>query len=482
LREPGGTRNHSGARNPRGARNLSGAPVAPRLHAMRLTEDLARFVADLRFEDLPSGALPFIRIGFTDTFATWVAGRHSQEARLLRAALEPAPGACRLLVDQGTASAPDAACINATAAHALDYDDAAQRGHISVVVVPALLAEAQVLGASGRQMVAAYAAGYETWAELMRREPDHYHNHSWHPTGVFGTLAAAAACAKLRELDADQTCHALAIGASQSAGLIANFGTMTKPYHAGRAAQAGVMAARLAQGGYTGTPDALEHPKGLMAGLSPAGRVDLASPVQAGRDWKLPVGGVNVKKYPSCFAAHRSIDGMLGLIQDTDLTPEQVEKVEVTISRRNRSTLRYAQPQTVPEAKFSVQFAMAAALIARGCGLMELREEFVLRADVQALMRRVEVLPEDREDATRPGEAPEDIVTVHTRDGRALTCSVDYVRGGPERPLAPGELRTKFNDCLAHGGLQAAPGPLFDALMSIDTLPGTDTLYALAAS
>lgn len=449
---------------------------------MPLTQELARFGARLRFEDLPPAALPFIRIGFADTFATLVAGRKSDETRLLREALDPAPGECRLLVNQGTARAPEAAWINATAAHALDYDDAAQRGHISVVVVPAILAEAQALGANGRQMVTAYAAGYETWAELMRREPDHYHNHSWHPTGVLGPLAAAAACASLRGLSPEQSTHALAIAASQSAGLIANFGTMTKPYHAGRAAHAGVMAARLAQKGFTGSEDALEHPKGLMWGLSPAGRVDLDSPVQAGRDWKLPVAGVNIKKYPNCFAVHRALDGMLSLLDESAVSPEEVLGVRVTISRRNRSTLRYAQPRTALEAKFSMEFAMAAALIARSCGLLELQDGFVQRDDVQVLMRRVEVVPEDREDATRPGEAPQDIVTLITRDGRTRERATDYVRGGPELPLAPGELREKFRACLAYGGLQADADPLFDALMALDSLAGTDALYALAGA
>jgi 2-methylcitrate dehydratase PrpD len=331
-------------------------------------------------------------------------------------------------------------------------------------------------------MATAYAAGYETWAELMRREPDHYHNRSWHPTGVFGPLAAAAACAWLRGLDAQRTAHALALAASQSAGLIANFGSMGKPYHAGRAANAGVMAARLAQQGFTGSVDALEHPKGLLRGISPAGRVDLDSEVQAGRDWKLPVGGVNVKKYPACFATHRALDGMLELLQQHPVRPEDVERVTVTISRRNRSTLRFARPRTALEAKFSMEFAMAAALLARRCGLLELRDDFVQREDVQALMRRVEVLPEDREDATRPGEAPQDIVQVFTRDGRGFTQAVDYVRGGPERPLAPGELFAKFEACLAAGGLRAPALPLFDALMALERLPGTAALYALAAN
>lgn len=445
-----------------------------------LTSDLARFAVGLRFADIPADALAFVRIAFTDVFATLVAGRDGDEARILQEALQVGEGESRLLVDRGTARPPDAAWINATAAHALDFDDAAQRGHISVVVVPALLAEAEAIGASGERMATAYAAGYEVWADLMRRETDHYHNYSWHPTGVFGTLAAAAACASLRGLSPEQASHALGIAASQSAGLIANFGSMTKPYHAGRASQAGVMAARLAQMGFTASPDALEHEKGLMFGLSPKGRVDLDSPVQAGVDWKLAVAGVNIKKYPICFAAHRALDGALGVLSDNPLDPHEVERVEVSISRRNRSTLRFASPQTTLEAKFSMQFAIASAAIAGRCGLPELAEAFVQRSDVQQFMRRVEVLPIDLEDATRPGEAPEDVVRIMTRDGRVLERSVDYVRGGPQRALAPGELFSKFQSCLVAGGLNAPVKPLYDCLMAIETLPDVAALYALA--
>lgn len=447
---------------------------------MPLTQELAGFVAGLRYEDVPQAALQFVRTGFTDCFATLVAGRRSEETRMLIEALRPGAGESRLLVDQGTARPPEAAWINATAAHALDYDDAAQRGHISVVVVPALLAEAEACGADGRRIATAYAAGYETWAELMRREPDHFHNRSWHPTGVFGPLAAAAACASLHGLSAAQTVHALAIAASQSAGLIANFGSMTKPYHAGRAANAGLMAARLARQGFTGAVDVLEHPKGLLQGISPAGRVDVESPVQAGRDWKLPRGGLNIKKYPTCFATHRAIDGMLSVLQAHPLSPAEVRRVEVTTSRRNRSTLRFAQPATVLEAKFSMEFAMASALIAGRVGLPELHEDFVRRPDVQDMLRRVQVHPEDQEDLDRPGEAPRDLVRVETVDGRVFAQAVDYVRGGPERPLGPGELFAKFEGCLAAGELRAAPEPLFGALMSIDALPELRALYALA--
>ena len=448
---------------------------------LRLTRDLAGFVSALRYEDIPPAALPFIRTGFTDLVGTTIAGRHDTVTRTVLEAYAPPPGPCCLFFGPGTAPAPEAALLNATAGHALDFDDAAQRGHLSTVMIPAILAEADVLGATGQQMVTAYAAGYEVWADLMRREPDHYHNASWHPTGVFGPLAVAAACASLRKLDAAQTTHALAIAASQSAGLIANFGTMTKPLHAGRAAQAGLLAVRLAAAGFTGTPEALEHPKGLMLGISPHRRVDLSAPVEAGRVWKLPRGGVNIKKYPLCFAAHRALDGTLDLLAEHKLQAGQVAHVTVTTSRRNRSTLRYAQPQTTLEAKFSMQFAVASALIARRAGLTELEEAFVTRDDVQAMMQRVEVLPDDRDDPARQGEAPEDTVEIEVKDGGRYHRAVAYVRGGPEHPLLPGELYAKFESCLAAGGVHTGAQALFDALMAIDSQDGTASLYRLIA-
>ena len=447
---------------------------------MSLTRELGEFCAALRYQHVPATVLPFVRMGFTDCFATLAAGRTQAAVQMLRRAIDPGPGPSRLLIDQGSARAPDAACINATAAHALDFDDAAQKGHISAVLVPAILAEADGSGADGRAMVTAYAAGYETWAELFRREADLHHNHSWHPTGVFGAVAAAAACARLRGLDAQQATHALAIGASQAGGLIASFGSMTKPYHAGRAAHAGVMAARLAEQGFTGASDALEHPKGLLKGISPAGRVDLISPAHAGREWRLPKDGLNIKKYPTCFATHRALDGILSLLDDHPIEPEQVRQVRVTTSRRNKSTLRFDRPDDAMQAKFSMPFAMAAAILTRRCSLLELSEDFLCRAGVPALMQRVEVLPDDIEDPRRPGEAPEDVVEVELHDGVVLRRAVDYARGGPERPLLPGELLGKFETCLAAGQLHCDARPLFQALMAVDELPGTQLIYQLA--
>ena len=446
-----------------------------------LTIGLGKFIAGLRYEDIPKDALSVIHTGFTDCVGVMIAGRDEPPPQLLKAALSPPAGEATLLFGQGTAPAPEAAWINGTAAHALDFDDVAQRGHPSTVLVPAILAEAQVLGASGQQMMLAYAAGYETWAELVRRDQDGHHDKGWHPTGIFGAIGAAAACASLRGLSAERAAHAIALGASQSAGIMANFGTMTKPFHAGRAAHAGVISARLAGAGFTASLDALEHSQGFINAVSPAGRVDLESPVQAGSVWKLAKDRLSVKKYPLCFCTHRALDGMLDLLKQSPLAPAQVAHVHVRTSRRNTTILRNHRPQTGLEAKFSMEFAMACSIVAGRAGLTELTDGFVRRDEVQSLMQRVSVEADDREDPANPGYTPDDLVVVETDGGKRIESrKISAVRGGPALPLPREELWTKFDDCLRVGGAGVPARPLFDSLMSLDQLAHVSRIPGLA--
>ncbi len=223
-----------------------------------LTRSLGRFVSELRYESLPRAALDVVRIGFTDCVAVMFAGIDEPVARIVGESLgtRGTVGEASLYLGSEFASAAEAALANAVAGHALDYDDVALAGHPSVVLVPAILAEAEALGAGGREAAAAYVAGYEVWAHLVERDKDAYHRKGWHPTAVLGPLAAAAACANLRKLDAAKATQALGMAASMSAGVVANFGTMTKPLQAGRAASSGVTAARLADAGLSAAEDA----------------------------------------------------------------------------------------------------------------------------------------------------------------------------------------------------------------------------------
>jgi 2-methylcitrate dehydratase PrpD len=439
---------------------------------MALTRELGRFVAGLTFDKLPPEAVAVARTGFIDTIATMIAGAHDPAPQLLRKGLQQPPGKASLYFSGETAAAPEAAWINGTAGHALDYDDVGCRGHVSTVLVPAILAEAETLGLGGREMFAAYVAGYETWAELSRRDPGHHHAKGWHPTGIFGAIGAGAACANLRRLTPEQTAMALALSASQAGGIMANFGTMAKPFHAGRAAHAGLVSARLAELGFTASPDALEHPQGFLSAVSPDGNPDRDGPCPAfGEAWHIVRQGLSIKKYPACYCTHRALDGMLDLLAKHPLKPADIAQITVSLSQTHSLILRNHTPQTGLEGKFSMEFAMAAAVISRRASLGEYTDEFVRRPEVQELMRRVRLVTNENYDPVQIGASVYDQVTVELANGeRILSEKVRRARGHAESPLGEAELFDKFRTCLDAGHARISPERLFDRLRNLEKI------------
>lgn len=440
--------------------------------AMPLTQELGGFVAGLTYEKLPKEAVEIARTGFTDTIATMIAGAHDPASQLLRKGLAPAAGPASLYFSGDTSAAPEAAWINGTAGHALDYDDVGCRGHVSTVLAPAILAEAETLGLGGKEMFAAYVAGYESWAELSRRDPGHHHVKGWHPTGIFGAIGAGAACAALRRLNPEQTAIALALSASQAGGIMANFGTMTKPFHAGRAAHAGLVSARLAELGFTAATDAIEHPQGFLSAVSPEGRADREGQVlDHHAEWHILKQGLSIKKYPACYCTHRALDAMLELLAKQPLKPAEIKKITVSISKTHSLILRNHAPQTGLEAKFSMEFAMAAAVISRRASLAEYTDEFVRRPEVQELMRRVAIVTNENYDPVQSGASVWDQVVVELANGETIESGqVRRARGHAERPLGEAELFDKFRTCLDAGHARISPEHLFDRLRKLESI------------
>jgi 2-methylcitrate dehydratase PrpD len=262
-----------------------------------------------------------------------------------------------------------------------------------------------------------------------------------------------------------------------SSGLVANFGTMTKSFQVARAAQSGLIAARLAQAGLTASLDALEHPSGLLAALSPEGKAERGRAFDATRkEWHIVGEGLNIKRYPICYATHRSIDAALGLVERHDLKPDAVERIHVSTGATQLRMLRNSRPQTGLEAKFSMQFAMASALVARKVGLAQLTDSFVLRPEVQSIFERVSL---SGTDALMAGTAfaPADCVEIVTKSGQTFNSGpVAYAKGSRQLPLSHSELFDKFADCLGAEFADARKSRTFETLMMFDRLNGAGDL------
>ena len=447
-----------------------------------LTADLGRFVSELTLADIPREAQDVAKTGITDCFGVMIAGARDPAIAMLDRELAGSDGAMQasLIPSLRKRNAEDAALVNGAAAHILDYDDVTLDGHPSAVLVPAIVAQGEASGASGAELLTAYVAGYEIWVELLIREPAPLHQKGWHPTAVRGAVAAAAACAKLRRLGPQKCQTALAIAASMAGGLVANFGSLTKCFQVGRAAQSGVLAARLADAGLTASPDALEHRSGFLAAFSPSGECDLATAFSAAdKVWHIVRQGLNLKRYPICYATHRAIDAALALTSEHDLKPADIERIRVATGEMQMLMLRNERPKTAFEAKFSMQFAIASSVVARSVGLAQLTDEFVARPDVQDLFPKV-TIETTKETMNGSAFAPSEAVEITTPGGRVLSSGpVVHAKGSMQRPLTRAELQEKFVDCVGDQLGAKAKSSAFDKLMSLERLNGTADLLSL---
>ncbi|MGA1496220.1 MAG: MmgE/PrpD family protein [Steroidobacteraceae bacterium] len=441
--------------------------------AASLTRAYAHFVAQNRSGPLPAVAVEVARLGFTDAVAALLAGSREPVTRVAGKAVAArhAVQESRALLGGPASSADLTAMIDACAAHALDIDDYAFANHPSAVLVPVALACGQAARADGAALVSAYVAGYEVWADLMSREPDHLHSRGWHPTALFGAIGAAASAASLLGLGEDETRNALGLAASHAGGTMGNFGSMAKAYHAGKAAQAGVFCALLAQAGMTATEDVIEGERGLLRTLSPQGRVDVKSEPELGAYRRIANLRLNIKKYPTVGASQRIIDSVLEYLQDHTVDIEALARIEPRVSEKHAAVMPFHSPSKPEEAKFSLEYATACALLHGRVGLAELSTAAVADPRLQSLIQRVQVVTTTDYDPDYPVAARFDQVTLVDVEGRSVvTPPVKRASGHADRPLTARQLRDKFLDCAAYGGINAAPASgLFDRLQA---LPG----------
>jgi 2-methylcitrate dehydratase PrpD len=409
---------------------------------MTVAESFAEFAVGLRDRPLPEAAQNGARRCLVDWWGGTVAGGVAAPATVLVAALKPGGGPARLLPSGVGTDMRTAALINGTAAHTVEVDDIYSPGlyHPGVSVISAALAAADGEGASGADLLAAIVAGYEVSNRIARAvNPTHYRH--WHTTATVGFFGAAAAAACLLRLDAGQMAHALTTSATFAAGLRHAFSSdaMSKPLHAGRAAEGGVLAALGARHGLTGVPDMLEGLRGFGAVMSEA--VDWARAVDGlGSEWT--IGRMTCKPYPCCGHAFAAIDAARAIMAE-GVSPDAIERIAVGTYRAAVEICENRDPSTPYEAKFSIPYCVALAALNRPVDLAAFTVEGLRDAGVRAMMQRVELSLDPAAEAAFPAMRAAE-VAITTRGGRVHRYRQPTRRGDPDFPMSDADIDAKF--------------------------------------
>ncbi|MBI3042656.1 MAG: MmgE/PrpD family protein [Betaproteobacteria bacterium] len=446
-----------------------------------ITEKLARFVTDTPLADIPRDILAGARDALIDTVGVALAGTLEPVAEIAARWVSELGAKPQATVwGQITATSPaEAAFANGLSAHALDFDDSlpSLRGHPSATMVPAALAVAEVTRASGAQVLAAYALGLEIAGKLGRAIGQGHYLQGWHSTATIGAFSATAVAACLWRLDAQRLRIAWGLAASQMSGLVRNFGTMTKPFHAGHAARTGVLSAWMARQGFTADDAIFEGERGVLDtyGGKDGMRLDELAE-RLGKPWEMTEPGIYVKRWPCCYCNHRPIGGLLELMREHDIEAGEIQGISVGFPPGADNALVSHSPGTGLEGKFSIEYVAAALVLDGKITLESFTDAMVQRPAVRAMMaktRRYRI--EDR--GVYSGVVGYNDVAIETRRG-SFQKRVDRVPGSPAWPMTASDRVEKFLDCA--GRVLGQPGSerLLDLLRRCEELADLGELVA----
>jgi 2-methylcitrate dehydratase PrpD len=451
---------------------------------MSATDALVGLVLDLPGRSLPALARDRARDAFLDCIACIMAGSQTATGEIVAAFVKEQGGREDAVVAGRPLRAPaeEAALANGAAAHALDYDDIVrQLGHPSVVLVPALLAVGERASSSGKDLITAYAVGFEVISRTLRHMNPAHFDRGWHATSTVGVLGATAAIAALLRVDGSVLRHAIGIAAATSAGLRKSYGSMVKPLHAGMAAHNAVVAMDLARRGFIADPNSLDGTFGFLnvyRGDSEPNTdfVELFSP---DRPLSLTETGLTIKRFACCGASHAAVDAILQLRAEHPeiADPDCIESVESTVNQLAADILFHHVAHTGDQGRFSMEYSLAAALLDGWLGPEQFSNDRVGDPQVQALSRRVHMVVDPaakNEYANWPAR-----VDVVLTDGRHLTTSVERPKGHPDNPLSVDDLHTKFNDCCEPVLGQDQTARALDMLVNLESLGEVNSLAAV---
>jgi 2-methylcitrate dehydratase PrpD len=464
--------------------------VNSKQQADSLTRYVAEFICETPLAALPANVVELGKKSILDGLGLALSGGATHCGGLVRqhfADLNLGAGPATVIGTNLKIAPRFAAFANGVGIHADDYDDtqlavAADRvygllTHPTAPALPAALAMAQATGASGGAAMLAYHLGVEVECKIAEAINPRHYQAGFHTTATCGTFAAAAASAKLLGLDVEATARALSIAGSQSAGLRENFGTMTKPFHAGRASESGVAAAQFASYGWTATDRILEAPRGFFSAAG-GGYDAEAIAGKLGAPWTIASPGVSIKPHPSGSLTHPGMTEMLRLIRENGIKAKDVVRVRVGTNHNMPNALIHHRPVNELQAKFSMEFCMAILLLEGRAGLGEFTDEVVLRPDVKAMIEKIDFVVDP--DAEAAGyHKMTTLIDIQLADGRTLSGRSDFGKGSPANPMSYDEVANKFRENAAYAKFPARQAESVVAMVrDFETLPSIDRLMA----
>jgi 2-methylcitrate dehydratase PrpD len=440
---------------------------------LTLLQSLAQRVHGFDKRRLSSASVTQAKACILDAVGVTLAGHGEPCTQILlhTPGVATAPGPALIFGSARRTSALDAALVNGTASHALDFDDfsGVMGGHHSVPLVSMLFALAEDRGGTGEDLIAAYVIGVEVEIKLARAVNFHHYDKGWHPTATLGVFGAAAAACHLLKIDQSGTTMALSIAASLASGLKANFGTMTKPLHIGQCSRNGLFAALLGEQGFDAATDVFEHQQGFLNVFNGPGTFDVARLFEHwGAPWEIEAKSIALKQFPCCGSTHPAIAMALKLRREDTVVAADINRIEIMPHGRRLRHTNTPHPQTPLEAKFSVQYVVARALLDGVLRLKDFEGEAHFDPDIQRLLNLTTVKPHpDMADDADEQWGAEVIVTL--KDGTRLARRVDNLVGrGGDDPMSSSELWDKFHDCAARSLPRELIAPLFERLETLE--------------
>lgn len=459
-----------------------------------VTGYVADFIVKTSFADIPAEALDLARKSILDGIGLALCGSVAQSGEIVRRYLKSigaeGAGSNRATLIGSSVKAPVrfAAFANGIGIHADDYDDtqlavAEDRvygllTHPTAPALPGALALAETKSASGKDLMLAYNVGVEVECKIAEAISPRHYEDGFHTTGTVGVFGSAASAAKLHGFDRAHVLTTLGIAASEAAGLRENFGTMTKPLHAGRAAESGVVAAELAALGWTAADDILEAPRGFFHAAG-GGYDPNAIMGKLGKPWTFMSPGVSIKPFPSGSLTHPGMTEMLRLIQENHITADQVERIDVGTNKNMPNALIHHQPTDHLQAKFSMEFCMAALVLYGKAGLSEFTDEVVNRPEVQEMIRRVHFGVDPVAEAAGYNKMTT-ILRIHLKGGRIVSGRADFAKGSPANPMSYDDVAAKFLDCATFARWPADKSrAIVEIVRKLEDVPDVRRLTAL---